>query len=145
MTISALSNVQQPQNLFTTACSTRQTSASGSVNDPAPQLSPMAEFLNKLQAMQQQNPAEFKQVTQNIATKLQAAASQATRQGDSARAAALTKLASDFQTASQTGKMPEADQLQADASALKTGHHHHGHHYNPPSTDQLADLLGTTN
>jgi hypothetical protein len=149
MTISALSHTQ-PHRLLPASGERSKTSsvASASPQDPAPKLSAASSFLNSLQSLQQNNPAQFQQVTQSIAAKLQQAATQASNQGDSARATALNKLASDFQTASQSGQMPAADQLQTDVSALKQAHHgglHHGHfQYNAPpatTTDPLSELL----
>ncbi|HZU26346.1 MAG TPA: hypothetical protein VFA04_12545 [Bryobacteraceae bacterium] len=140
MTISALSSAQ-PQNLFSLmSANHKQSSATSSPQDPAPQLSPLSDFLNNLQTLQQRNPAQFKEVTHAIAARLQQAAAQATSQGDTTKATALNKLASDFQTASQTGTMPSTDQLQTDASALK-GHHGHHRHYPPPATDDLTNIL----
>lgn len=154
MTISSLSQVQ-PQNLFMTlnnngTGSGSSSAVAASLQDPDPQLSPAGTFLSNLQQLQQQNPAQFKQVTQNIATQMEQAAQQATQQGNTTQAAALTKLASDFQNASQTGQMPSADTLQADFSALHQaggGHGHHGHHHHGSSSasPQNLDSLFTSN
>jgi len=116
------------------------TASASAVRDPEPQLSAASTFLNKLQSMQQQNPAQFKQVTQSIATRLQSAAQAAAKAGSTSNANALTKLASDFQSASQTGQMPSAEQLQTDASGLA---HQHGYRAAASTTNPLAALLGS--
>jgi len=111
-----------------------RSSSTSSTQDPQPQVSQLGSMISALQTLQTQNPAEFAAITQKIATNLQSAAQQATAQGDSTRASALTKLASDFQTASTTGQLPSTDQLQSDASAVFNsgahaahGRHHHRH------------------
>jgi hypothetical protein len=91
------------------------------------QLSPFAQLMSTLQQMQQSNPAEYQQVTQQIATNLQAAAKTATTDGNSAAATQLTQLATDFTNASTSGQLPNISDL---AQAIGGGghHHHHGHH-----------------
>jgi len=152
MTISSLSQIQQPQSIFTSAAnrsaSSRSTSTS-STQDPAPQISQLGGLINSLQTLQTQNPAQFAAVTQKIATNLQSAAQQALQHGDTMRAEALTKLGSDFQTASTTGQMPSNDQLQADASAVfkAGGHGAHGHrrHHSGGGSQALFSPTTTTN
>jgi hypothetical protein len=91
------------------------------------QLSPFAQLLSTLQQLQQSNPTEYKQVTQQIATNLQNAAQTATSDGNTSAANQLTQLATDFTTASQSGQLPNISDL---AQAIGGGghHHHHGHH-----------------
>jgi hypothetical protein len=89
------------------------------------ELSPFAQLLSTLQQLEQSNPTQYQQVTQQIATKLQSAAATDTKNGNSAQAAQLTTLSKDFSTASQNGKLPDAQDL---ASAIGgAGHHFHGH------------------
>ena len=78
-------------------------------------VSPLAQYLSRLQQLQQANPAELKTVLSDIASKLQAAAQ---AEGGS-QGQALSKLANRFQQAAQTG----------DVSTLRPAHHHHGHHH----------------
>ena len=165
MTISNLSQIQ-PQNLWaelTQLGNSSGTSSSSSATlpqDPTPQLSTASQFLSNLQNLQTTNPGQFKQVTQGLATELQNMAQAATSAGNTSAAGALTRLASDFQTASQTGQMPSTEQLQTDASGLASstqgahhGHHHH-HSYSgqgesssstssSTSTDPLSALFGS--
>jgi hypothetical protein len=75
--------------------------------DPSPQLSPLAQVLAELERLQQQNPAEYEQVTQQIATSLQSAAQSAQAAGNSTAANQLNQLATDFTNALQSGQMPD--------------------------------------
>jgi hypothetical protein len=88
------------------------------------QLSPFAQLLSTLQQLQQSNPTEYQQVTQQIATNLQSAAKTATADGNTSAANQLAQLATDFTNASQTGQLPNVSDL---AQALGGGHHHHHH------------------
>jgi hypothetical protein len=54
-----------------------------------------------MQQLQQSNPTQYRQVTQQIATDLQTAAATAGKNGHSAEATQLTTLAKDFTTASR--------------------------------------------
>ena len=90
------------------------------------QLSPFALLLSTLQQLQQSNPTEYQQVTQQIATNLQSAATTATSDGNTAAATQLNQLATDFTSASQSGQLPNIQDL---SQAVSGGHHHHhGHH-----------------
>ena len=90
------------------------------------QLSPFAQLLSTLQQLQQSNPTEYKQVTGQIATNLQSAAKTATADGNTAAATQLNQLATDFTNASQSGQLPNIQDL---SQAVSGGHHHHhGHH-----------------
>jgi hypothetical protein len=101
------------------------------------QLSPFAQVISSLQQLQQSNPTEYQQVTQQIATNLQSAAQSATNEGNTSAASQLNTLASDFTTASQNGQLPNISDL---AQAIGGGghhHHHHGHH--ATSSDSSTD------
>ena len=98
------------------------------VLDPKPQtdntqLSPFAQVLSTLQQLQQNNPAEYQQVTQQIATNLQSAAQTAQSQGSINAADELNKLATDFTNSSSSGQLPDIQDL-----AKAFGGHHHHHH-----------------
>jgi hypothetical protein len=94
-------------------------------SDPAPgtqaadsnQLSPLAQVLHTLQQLQLNDPAKYKEITGQIATSLQNAPQSAQEQGN-------TTLADQFARASQTGQLPDIQDL---AQAIG-GHHHHRHH-----------------
>jgi len=112
--IGSLSAVQQPDN---------------------GQLSPFAQLMSTLQQLQQSNPTQYQQVTQQIATNLQSAAQTAQSDGNTTAAAQLNQLATDFTNASQTGQLPNIQDL---AQAVG-GHHHHHHHAHAASNDSNAN------
>jgi len=99
------------------------------------QLSPFVQVMSTLQQLQQSNPSQYQQVTQQIATNLQSAAQTAQSDGNTAAANQLNQLASDFTSASQNGQLPNVQDL---AKAL-SGHHHpgggHHHHASSDSSD----------
>lgn len=140
-------------NHQSTTNNTNQSNSSASVQDPNPQLSPTATFLNWLQQLQTQDPQEFAQITGQISTNLKNAANTADESGNTARADALNQLAGQFQSASTGGSLPTASDVQRVAAtggasgSGSAGHHMHGghghHHHNAyaSSTDQSTDVL----
>jgi hypothetical protein len=127
--INTLSN-SYVQSIFNNAlpgagASTSQTGGVGSTQQSDnSQLSPFSQVLTDLQQLQQNNPTQYQQVTQQIATNLQTAAQTASLQGNTNAASQLTKLAADFTNASASGQLPNIQDL---AQAIG-GHHHHHHH-----------------
>ena len=107
------------------------TGASPLTSQESGQLSPFAQIMSTLQQLQQSNPTEYQQVTQQIATNLQSAAQTATADGNSTQAAQLQQLSTDFTSASQSGHLPNVQDL---AQAVGGGHHHH-HHFHAESSD----------
>jgi hypothetical protein len=99
------------------------------------QLSPFAQLLNTLQQLQQSDPTQYQQVTQQIATNLQSAAQTAQSDGNTTTANQLNQLATDFTNASQSGQLPNIQDL---AQAMGGGHHHH-HHSHASSSDSSSD------
>jgi len=132
---SILGTALQATGLTGNASSNTVSGTSGQQSDSG-QLSPFAQLLSTLQQLQQSNPTEYKQVTQQIATNLQNAAQTATSDGNTSAANQLTQLATDFTTASQSGQLPNISDL---AQAIGGGghHHHHGHHAS--SSDSSTD------
>jgi HSP90 family molecular chaperone len=114
---------------------TNNTTASSlqSVSDNS-QLSPFAQVLNTLQQLQQTDPTKYQQVTQQIATNLQAAAQTAQSSGNTTAATQLNQLATDFTTASKNGQLPNIQDL---AQAMG-GHHHHHHHSSASSSSSSS-------
>jgi hypothetical protein len=104
------------------------------------QLSPFAQLMSTLQQLQQSNPTEYQQVTQQIATNLQSAAQTATADGNSTQATQLSQLATDFNSASQSGQLPNMQDL---AQAIGGGHHHH-HHSHAASSDADSSSSSTS-
>jgi len=88
---------------------TQQNSASG-IGAPSDngQLSPFGQLISLLQHLQQSDPAKYQQVTQQIATNLQAAAQTDLANGNLAGANQLNQLATDFTNASTNGQLPSA-------------------------------------
>lgn len=92
------------------------------------QLSPFAQLINTLQQLQQSNPTQYQQVTQEIATNLQSAAQTAQSDGNSTAANQLDQLATVFTNASQSGQPVNIQDLaQAIRGGGGGGHHHHSH------------------
>lgn len=71
----------------------------------------LAQLLVALQQMQQSKPAGYRQVTLQIAAKLEGAAQTAQAQGDSAAAGRFNRLAKDFADASESGRLPNIQDL----------------------------------
>jgi hypothetical protein len=134
---SIVGNALQGTGLSLNSAST-SVSATSSQQPDSGQLSPFAQLMSTLQQLQQSNPTEYKQVTQQIATNLQSAAQSATNQGNTNAASQLNQLATDFNSASQTGQLPNIQDL---ATAIGGGGHHHHHHGHPESssTDSNSD------
>jgi len=108
------------------------------------QLSPFVQLMNTLQQLQQSDPTKYKQVTQQIATNLQAAAQTATSSGNTTAATQLNQLATDFTNASTSGQLPNIQ----DMAQAMSGHHHHHHNSNasadPNSTSSTNSTTGTS-
>lgn len=142
MTINPFSNVNQTlfsgitSNLTPGAGSTTVT---GSTTNDNSQISPFAQLMNYLQQLQQQNPTQFKQITGQLATDLQTAATNAQNHGNCNEANALNQLASVFQQSSTTGQLPDFQQ-QAAQNASTSGHHHHHHHGGGSGNSQIQSL-----
>jgi hypothetical protein len=127
---SILNNAFKSNN--STANSSNSASASSVTAQSANgQLSPFAQLMSTLQQLQQSNPAEYQQVTQQIAANLQTAAQTATSEGNSTQATQLSQLAKDFTSASQSGQLPNMQDL---AQAIGGGGHRH-HHSHAASSD----------
>jgi hypothetical protein len=101
------------------------TASSASTQPDNSQLSPFAQLMSTLQQLQQSNPTEYAQVTQQISTNLQSAAQTATASGNTAAASQLNQLATDFSNASTSGQLPN---MQDVAKAMSGGGGHHHHH-----------------
>ena len=150
MSITSVSNTSSTDNSWwleaiksRTSDQTQDISQTMSSQDAASvKLSPMGQFMSKLESLASSDPDKFKEVTSQISDKLKTAASKLTGQD----AEMLTKMADRFAKASETGDMsalkppkpPDADQDQSASSTSTTstasttgtaaahGHHHHG-------------------
>jgi hypothetical protein len=85
-------------------------------------MSKPGELMGKLNQLLQQDPAKFKEVTQQISDELKSAAQSAS----GPQAAFLTKLSDNFAQASSSGSM---SWLQPPPGGAAKGHHHHGGHH----------------
>ena len=100
------------------------TGATSSQSDSS-QLSPFAQLVSGLQQLQEADPSEYKQFTAQVATNLQSEA-QTVQSQSPATAAQLTQLSADFSGASQTGQLPNLQDLaEAVGGGGHGGHHHH--------------------
>ena len=108
------------------------------------QLSPFAQLMSTLQQLQQSNPTQYAQVTQQIATNLQSAAQTAQSQGNSTAASQLTQLSKDFTKASQTDQLPNIQDL-AQAVGGHHGHHHHHGQVSASDADGSSDSPTNSN
>jgi len=97
--------------------------------------------MSTLQQLQESNPTQYQQVTQQIATNLQSAAQTATSEGNTSAASQLTQLATDFTNASQSSQLPNIQDL---AQAVGGGGHHHHHHFHGPSASSSSDSSSST-
>lgn len=119
-------------NVIQSALNSTGASSTGSTQQTdSSQLSPFAKLLSTLQNLQQSDPAKYKQLTQQIGQNLQSASQTAQAQGNTAAANQLSQLGSDFTSASQSGQLPNIQDL---ATAL-SGHHRHGHGGHPKAAD----------
>lgn len=114
---------------ITNAGSTSNTgaTAAASQSPDSTQLSPFAKLASTLQQLQQSDPAKYKQVTEQVAVNLQSAAQTATSQGNTSAASQLSQLATDFTNASQSGQLPNLQDLAQAVGSSGGGHHHHHH------------------
>jgi hypothetical protein len=136
-----LNTALQGTGLSSNTTSSNSTSATSSTQQDSGQLSPFAQLMSELQQLQQSNPTEYKQVTQQIATNLQNAAQTATTDGNTSAASQLNTLATDFTNASQTGQLPNVSDL---AQAIGGGGHHHHHGGSSSSSTDSSSSSSTT-
>jgi hypothetical protein len=103
-------------------------------------------MMNKLQQLQQTDPAKYKEITAQIAKNLESAAQTAQSQGNSTAASQLTQLSTDFKNASASGELPNVQDLaQATGSQSVGGQHHHLHsHFVPSDLDCNATTTSDT-
>jgi DNA-binding transcriptional MerR regulator len=117
---------------------TKTSSSSLQLPSDSSQLSPFVQLMNTLQQLQQSDPTKYQQVTQQIATNLQAAAQTAQSSGNTTAATQLNQLATDFTNASKSGQLPN---IQDAAQAM--GGHHHRHHHHSGGTSSSNSSNGT--
>jgi hypothetical protein len=117
------------QSLFTGAAgsssTTRNTGSTKTTSGNASQISPFAQVLSSLQELEQSNPSQYRQVTQQIASSLKSASESATAAGNPPLGSRLTQLSTDFNNASTSGQLPNVQDLaQAMGGAGPVPHRH---------------------
>jgi DNA-binding transcriptional MerR regulator len=117
---------------------TKTSSSSLQLPSDSSQLSPFVQLMNTLQQLQQADPTKYQQVTQQIATNLQAAAQTAQSSGNTTAATQLNQLATDFTNASKNGQLPNIQDM---AQAMGGHHHHHHHSGGSSSSSSTVDQL----
>lgn len=88
--------------------------------DGSPQLSPIAQILSQLQQLQQQDPTEYAQLTQQISADLQSAAQTVQTAGNATAAIQLGQLATEFSSASQSGQLPDLQSASSDTDTSQS-------------------------
>jgi hypothetical protein len=119
--ISALllnSNTQSTASANASSASASSPASSSSVSKPG-------ELMSKLSQLLEQDPAKFKQVTQQIADELKTEAASAS----GPQAQFLTKLSDNFAQASSTGSLASLQPSGSERSGAAGAHHHHGGHH----------------
>ena len=106
--------------------------ASAALQPDNSQLSPLADIMSTLQQLQQTNPSEYQQITQQISANLLTAAQKAQTDGNTTAATQLNQLSTDFSSASKSGQLPSILDL---AQAIGGGHHHHHFHAGSSGSD----------
>jgi hypothetical protein len=131
----------------TNASSTTGATSAQSESDSS-HLSPFAQLVSALQELQQADPTEYKQFTAQVGANLQSEAQTVQRQGNPGVASQLTQLAADFTGASQTGQLPNLQDLAeavggggSDSGAGGGGHRGHHHHHHAETTSTIYQTL----
>lgn len=109
MTISSLSNTAA---LYEIASAGSLQKASQTAQAAAPQqdsahVSGFAKLIEQLEDLQESDPAKFKEVAGEIATRLEDAAQLAAESGDTRQEKLLNELAAKFKESAETGAMPD--------------------------------------
>ncbi len=142
--LSAINTAFQSAGLTANAAGGQSTAgvASAAQQSDSGQLSQFAQISSALQQLQQSNPSQYQQVTEQIATNLQSAAQTAQAGGNTTAANQLNQLSADFTSASQNGQLPNLQDL---AQALSGHHgHHHSHANASASGDNDNDSAAST-
>jgi hypothetical protein len=100
-------------------------------------LSSFAQLAGTLQQLQQSNPAQYQQVTEQIAANLQSAVQTAQSSGNTTAATQLSQRSADFSSASASGQLPNLQDL---AHAVG-GHGYHGGTSSGSAVNQFLSSL----
>ncbi|HWD99276.1 MAG TPA: hypothetical protein VG345_09570 [Bryobacteraceae bacterium] len=143
----AISNALSSEGLSANT-STAATSTSNAAPSDTSSLSPFAQLVSAFQQLQQSDPTTYAKLTQQIGTNLQSESQTAQSQGNSSVAGELSQLANDFTTASQTGQLPNLQDLAqavgGGSTASGTHGHHHHHHSDASSSSDSSSASDST-
>src|ERR1700730_791484 len=136
---SILGTALQAAGLTNTTGNSQSTAswASAALQADNSQLSPFADIMSTLQQLQQTNPSQYQQITQQISANLLTAAQTAQTNGNTTAATQLNQLSTDFSGASKSGQLPNILDL---AQAIGGGHHHHHFHAGSSGSDTNSTL-----
>lgn len=140
---SILAAALQNTGLTTNNAGTAQTTSVNALQQDSNQLSPFAQVLTTLQQLQQSDPSKYQQITEQIASNLQAAAQTATTNGNSTAAHQLNQLATDFTKASESSQLPNVQDL-AEAMGSGSGHGYHHHHHSSSGSSSSSGSTQST-
>lgn len=143
MNISSLYNQNVSSVLANALQANSSTSASPSSGGTGQ--SPFAQLLSSLQSLEQSNPAQYQQVTKQIATKLQTAAQTAQSTGNASQASELTQLSKDFSSASSSNQLPSIQDLAEAVNGGSAHHHHHSAAHSSAGSSTTSSAGGDTN
>jgi hypothetical protein len=133
--ITALVNDPSPNGADATQGSASTPSSSTNVSKPG-------EFMAKLSQLLQQDPAKFKQVTQQISDQLKTAAQSAS----GPQAAFLSKLSDNFAQASSSGSLSALEPRGGNGEHATVGNRHHhggGGHHEGGAAGGIESVLST--
>jgi hypothetical protein len=138
---SILGTALQAAGLTNTTGNSQSTAslASAALKPDNSQLSPFADIMSTLQQLQQTNPSQYQQITQQISANLLTAAQTAQTDGNTTAATQLNQLSTNFSGASKSGQLPNILDL---AQAIGGGHHHH-HFHASVSSDSNSNSSGS--
>jgi hypothetical protein len=121
-----LAALLQPSNASSASSASAATSTSANPASDTASISGPGQLLSSLLQLQQSNPAQFQQVTAQIANQLQTAAQQQT---SPAASNFLTQLSGQFQQASTSGSVSPLEGTTGAQGAAGAAHGHHHHHH----------------
>jgi hypothetical protein len=137
---SSLSTSQVASSSFSRSMSIE--GVQGDDSTSSARISKLGDYMKQLQELQQSDPEKFKEVTAQIAQKLEDAAKTASTDGDTRKSEALTELAGKFKTASQDGTMPDLKPPQGHGPRGAGGHM--GPPPGPPPSSSSTDSDDST-
>jgi hypothetical protein len=130
--LTALSNTSNPD-------ASQETTGTSSTPATSTNVSKPGELMSKLSQLLQQDPAKFKEVTQQISDELKTAAQSAS----GPQASFLTKLSENFAQASSSGSLSSLQPPAGSAGGVSGHHHHHGGGHGPGGGGGIESVIST--